>query len=96
LDGPVIARYDKNMDRDIATTLLRQWCEACHLSAIPEMEDAAAAILRHEGRILNSWNNRATNAFAESFNPKIKHFRGMFHGVRDLKYLLFRCQIYFS
>lgn len=88
--------YDKNMDRDTAAVLLRQWCQACDLSTIPEMEDAAASVLRHEGRILNFWNNRATNAFAESFNAKIKHFRGMLRGIRDMKFFLFRCQIYFS
>ncbi len=87
--------YDKRMSRDVAETLLRQWCQACDLSAIPEMEDAAATVLRHEGRILNFWSNRATNAFAESFNAKIKHFRGMLRGIRDLKFFLFRCEGYF-
>lgn len=87
--------YDKEMCRETAAILLRQWCQSCDLSAIPEMENAAASILRHEGRILNFWNNRATNAFAESFNAKIKHFRGMLRGIRDLKFFLFRCKGYF-
>lgn len=87
--------FDKTMNRETAAILLRQWCEACDLSAIPEMEDAAASVLRHEGRILNFWNNRSTNAFAESFNAKIKHFRGMLRGIRDLKFFLFRCEGYF-
>ncbi len=87
--------YDKSMSRDVAATLLREWCQACDLSAIPEMEDAAATVLRHEGRILNFWSNRATNAFAESFNAKLKHFRGMLRGIRDLKFFLFRCEGYF-
>ena len=88
--------YDKHMTRDVAAILLRQWCDDCDASAIPEMQDAAASVLRHEGRILNFWNNRATNAFAESFNAKIKGFRGMLRGVRDIKFFLFRCQVYFS
>lgn len=88
--------YDTSMSRDVAAILLRQWCQSCDLSAIPEMEDAAATVLRHEGRILNFWNNRATNAFAESFNAKIKHFRGMLRGIRDLKFFLFRCEGYFA
>lgn len=87
--------YDKSMSRDVAAILLREWCQACDLSAIPEMEDAAASVLRHEGRIINFWSNRATNAFAESFNAKLKHFRGMLRGVRDLKFFLFRCEGYF-
>ena len=88
--------YDKHMTRDVAAILLRQWCEDCENSAIPEMQDAGASVLRHEGRILNFWNNRATNAFAESFNAKIKGFRGMLRGIRDVKFFLFRCQVYFS
>lgn len=87
--------YDKSMSRDTAALLLRQWCQSCDLSAIPEMENAAASVRRHEGRILNFWSNRATNAFAESFNAKLKHFRGMLRGVRDLKFFLFRCEGYF-
>ena len=88
--------YDKHMIRDTAALLLRQWCEECDLSCIPEMEDAASTVLRHEGRILNFWNNRSTNAFAESFNAKIKNFRGMLRGIRDIKFFLFRCEVYFS
>jgi len=87
--------YDKSMNRDTAAFLVRRWCQDCDLSGIPEMEDAAAAILRHEGRILNFWSNRATNAFAESFNAKLKQFRGMLRGIRDLKFFLFRCEGYF-
>ena len=63
--------YDKNMSRDTASVLLRQWCDECETSGIPEMQDAAASVLRHEGRILHFWNNRSTNAYAESFNAKI-------------------------
>ena len=88
--------YDKHMTRDSAAVLLRRWRADCEASAIPEMQDGAASVLRHEGRILNFWNTRATNAFAESFNAKIKGFRGMLRGIRDLKLFLFRCQVYFS
>jgi len=88
--------YDKHMMRDVAAVLLQQWCKDCENSQIPEMQDAGASVLRHEGRILNFWNNRATNAFAESFNAKIKGFRGMLRGIKDIKFFLFRCQVYFS
>lgn len=88
--------YDKQMARAVAAVLLRQWCEACETSGIPEMQDAGASVLRHEGRILNFWNNRATNAFAESFNAKLKGFRAMLRGIRDLKFFLFRCEVYFA
>ena len=39
---------------------------------------------------LNFFNNRSTNASAESFNAKIKSFRAQLRGVTDVKYFLFR------
>jgi len=44
----------------------------------------------HYDNILNYFNNRNTNASAESFNAKIKRFRAEFRGVRDLQFFLFR------
>ncbi|WP_367998021.1 transposase, partial [Butyricimonas virosa] len=41
-------------------------------------------------RILNFFNNRSTNASAESFNAKLKAFRAQFRGVLDIKFFLFR------
>ena len=40
--------------------------------------------------ILNFYNNRASNAMAESFNAKIKLFRANLRGVADKKFFLFR------
>jgi hypothetical protein len=40
--------------------------------------------------ILNFFDNRSTNAAAESFNAKIKAFRSTFRGVRDINFFLFR------
>ena len=40
--------------------------------------------------VLNYFNNRSTNASAESFNSKIKLFRANLRGVADKKFFLFR------
>ena len=40
--------------------------------------------------ILNYFVNRETNAFAESFNAKIKAFRAQFRGVKDKAFFLYR------
>lgn len=45
--------------------------------------------IHYEG-ILNFFDNRSTNASAESFNAKIKAFRASARGVRDIKFFLFR------
>ena len=46
--------------------------------------------LRMIDEILNFYNNRSSNAAAESFNAKIKLFRANLHGVTDKKFFLFR------
>ena len=50
----------------------------------------AATFYEHYDDILNFYNNRASNAAAESFNAKIKLFRANLHGVADRKFFLFR------
>ena len=45
--------------------------------------------LNYQG-ILNYFDNRSTNASAESFNAKIKAFRSQMRGVRNKEFFLFR------
>ena len=40
--------------------------------------------------IMNYFDNRSTNASAESFNAKVKAFRNQFRGVRDISFFIFR------
>ena len=40
--------------------------------------------------VLNYFNNRSTNASAESFNSKIKGFRAQVRGVADMSFFLYR------
>ncbi|MGO3284040.1 MAG: transposase, partial [Mesonia sp.] len=44
----------------------------------------------HYKNILNYFDNRSTNASAESFNAKIKAFRAQFRGVKKVDFFLFR------
>ncbi|MDN3618056.1 transposase [Polaribacter undariae] len=44
----------------------------------------------HYQNIINYFDNRSTNATAESFNAKIKAFRAQFIGVRNIEFFLFR------
>ena len=46
----------------------------------------------HNATIVNYFQDRLTNASAESFNAKIKAFRAQLRGVTDVKYFLFRLQ----
>ncbi|MCO5255365.1 MAG: transposase [Lentimicrobium sp.] len=46
--------------------------------------------MNHYRKILNYFDNRSTNASAESFNAKIKAFRQQYRGVSDVNFFLFR------
>ena len=39
---------------------------------------------------INFFDNRSTNASAESFNAKLKAFRANLRGVADIEFFLFR------
>ena len=42
------------------------------------------------------FDNRSTNASAESFNAKIKAFRAQYRGVSDVNFFLFRLSKLFA
>ena len=46
--------------------------------------------------ILAFFNNKSTNAHAESLNAQIKLFRANLRGVTDTKYFLYRLQKIFA
>ena len=56
----------------------------------PLIQTIAGYIYEHYDEILNYFVNRSTNAFAESFNAKIKAFRAILRGVTDLKFFFYR------
>lgn len=43
----------------------------------------------HSNRILNFFENRLTNAAAESFNVNLKSFKATFRGVDDVRFYFF-------
>ena len=49
----------------------------------------SVTIYSHYPNILNFFDNRSTNASAESFNAKIKAFRATQRGVTDISFFLF-------
>jgi transposase len=63
---------------------------------IEELNTAINSIEYHKNEILNFFNNRNTNANAESFNSKIKNFRANLRGVTDVKFFLFRLEKLFA
>lgn len=63
---------------------------------IKEFNSVVNSIEHHYDNIMNFFNNRNTNANAESFNSKIKNFRANLRGVTDIKFFLFRLHKLFA
>lgn len=84
------AIFSKNTIKDAARLSMARWYNKVDDSRIKQFNVIAATFYEHYDEILNFYNNRATNAAAESFNAKIKLFRANLHGVADRKFFLFR------
>lgn len=82
--------FENNTDKDVARLKLAHWYNKVESSEFKSFNTIARSIQMHYESILNYFNNRSTNASAESFNAKIKEFRTQFRGVRDVKFFLFR------
>ncbi len=82
-------------DRRVAQIRLDAWIKKSKDKCFKEFYSAAKSLKWHRETILNFFDNRTTNASAESFNARIKLFRANQKGVRDTKFFLFRiCKLY--
>lgn len=76
----------KNTSKTIALTQFNEWKKTVEAMKINEFNTVVNSIDYHLDNILNFFDNRSTNANAESFNSKIKGFRANLRG-RD------RCKV---
>tara|TARA_R110002126_G_scaffold290730_1_gene448433 strand:+ start:579 stop:1427 length:849 start_codon:yes stop_codon:yes gene_type:complete len=87
--------YNHSVDKGIAMTKLAQWYNLVENSEFKSFRVVMNTISLNYKQILNYFDNRSTNASAESFNAKIKAFRSQLRGVRNKEFFLFRLtQIY--
>lgn len=82
--------YHSVTDKGVAFTKLAAWYDRVEKAGFESFNVVARSIQAHYLNILNYFDNRSTNASAESFNAKIKAFRASFRGVRSVKFFLFR------
>jgi transposase len=82
--------YHTTKEKGIAFTRLAKWYDKVEKSKFKTFNTIAKSIQEHYLTILNYFDNRSTNASAESFNAKIKAFRASFRGVRNVSFFLFR------
>lgn len=76
--------------KEVAFKRLAIWYNDVEDSGIGAFKTVARSVQQHYESILNFFDNRSTNASAESFNAKIKAFRATSRGVRDTTFFLFR------
>jgi transposase len=88
--------YSNNNDKQIAMTKLAHWYRKVEESGFKNFNIILNTITFNYQSILNYFNNRSTNASAESFNAKIKAFRSPFRGVRKIDFFLFRLSNLFA
>ena len=67
-----------------------RWYNEIEKLDIPEFNKVLDTFENHNKTILNYFEQRLTNASAESFNAKIKAFRSQFRGVGDIKFFMYR------
>ena len=88
--------YNNNNDKHIAMTKLAHWYRNVEESGFKNFNILLNTITVNYQSILNYFDNRSTNASAESFNAKIKAFRSQFRGVRNIDFFLFRLSNLFA
>jgi transposase len=72
------------------------WIDKTKALKIEEFNSTAKSISYHLDNILNFFDNRNTNANAESFNAKVKLYRANLRGVTDTTFFLFRLKNLFT
>ncbi|WP_260402047.1 ISAon1 family transposase [Phocaeicola vulgatus] len=82
--------FNKKSGPDEARLNLARWYNEVEKFDYMEFNKVLDTFSNHSTTIINYFEERLTNASAESFNAKIKAFRSQLRGVDDLKFFMFR------
>lgn len=85
-----------NLNKETGKVELDNWCNEVLNSGIEEFIATVQTIQEREDEVLNYFETRQTNAYAESFNSKIKNFRAQLRGVSDKKFFFYRLSSLFG
>ena len=85
-----LTHFFRNTFKDAARLSMARRYNKVEEAGLHSFNVIAATFYEHYDEILNFYNNRSSNAMAESFNAKIKLFRANLRGVVDKKFFLFR------
>jgi len=96
LSRKLAAVYNQKTIKQIAYKKLALWYNEVELAGFKSFNVIANTIENHYNHILNYFDNRSTNASAESFNAKIKALRRQFRGVRNIEFFLYRLSMIYA
>ena len=82
--------FKKKQSREKAKLALERWGKNVGRSLIRELISVRDTIMEKKDYVLNYFNNRSTNASAESLNSKMKGFRAQVRGVADMPFFMYR------
>lgn len=82
--------YEKAKTTVEATKLLDAWLRRVDASKVEIMGKTAKSVQSHKGKIIAYFQNRSTNAGAESFNAKLKELRALMRGINDVGFFFYR------
>jgi len=88
--------FRKNTSKPIAYKKLALWYQDVDAAQFKSFNTVSNTIKNNYNHILNYFNNRSTNASAESFNAKVKALRRQFRGVRNVEFFLYRLMMIYT
>ena len=88
--------FARNTIKDAARLTMAKWYNKVEKAGFHSFNVIATTFYEHYDDILNFYNNRSSNAAAESFNAKVKAFRAALRGIRDEKFFLYRLSMIYA
>ncbi len=82
--------YNVSIAAAVARLKLARWYNDLEQFDPVRFKTVIDTFTTHNDTIINYFNDRLTNASAESFNAKIKELRRQFRGINDTAFFLFR------
>jgi transposase len=82
--------YNRRITPQVAILELARWYERVERLGLKFFRSVIETMQNNYAYICNYFENRSTNASAESFNAKIKAFRAQLRGIADIPFFIFR------
>lgn len=88
--------FNTKCNKSVALTKLTRWYDEVEKLNCRFFNSVTQTMQNNYATIANYFENRSTNASAESFNAKVKAFRNQFRGVADIPFFIFRLATIFA